>query len=683
MLFNTRTLGSLSNNRTNASLGKKRRSRARRPFVDALEGRAMLSLIVAAEVDETAATNYYSDKITLTDPSNNPEDYNHSTSYSDSQISQMASTSLTSTFDSTDEGDLKGDITLSNSSQETNPGFVGDLRDQAGSTSKLNFSNFSIGGTLTLTYTVQSSGNQQDGPTLQPYPNDSFSAFEYELDGKLAQLTKNGSGTLALPVVASDYVSIFNFNGWGSSDYHLDASISAQIHWEFTSPQITMTDLQWNKNGGGVNFSYQVENGPLPDGSSVDFYWATGPDEQDKLGGQVFSSPASGLSTDSYGPYIVKPSDLDAPPDDATYLLAVAHAGLPNAQTDSVESLAVTNVQTQFDNGDLLHKLLYAKQQLAVNVSVTNKSMQTVQGTEVFYLSLDQDDSVQDDIPLTVNGNVSLNLQPGQTVSLPHIPSVLNVVIPDDIEPGDYYLKATFQESDESLHPVAVSPGLSVCVNSKGQASSFSTYPQNESIFDNAVDVVKQGNPPIPKIHSVKDIETFIESNEAPQKNFYSPYSDTGVPAIGFGSDLKDKTTGAVNVAYEAIINAYLKAHPKLHLTFQDYLHLNPKAQIDKATAIKLFDSGFQVAQKYVKHTYSDLTLDQEAALIDVAYNIGTAGLKKFTSMNKDIDDGSPFGFACAGLELINSERTTQIPLSRTRADFYLLTNSPEIADQL
>ena len=78
----------------------------------------------------------------------------------------------------------------------------------------------------------------------------------------------------------------------------------------------------------------------------------------------------------------------------------------------------------QFDDDALLHKLLYANQQLAVKVSATNKSTQGVQGNEVFYLSTNPDDSVNGDPPpLTVNGNTSIDLQPGQTLSLPQIPS--------------------------------------------------------------------------------------------------------------------------------------------------------------------------------------------------------------------------------------------------------------------
>jgi len=360
-----------------------------------------------------------------------------------------------------------------------------------------------------------------------------------------------------------------------------------------------------------------------------------------------------------------------------------------------------TVVQTQFPNPyDSLHKLLYASQNLAVNVSVTDVSDQEVKGQETFYLSTNQNTNVQGDTQLAVNGNVSLDLQPGQPANLPQSSSILSVVIPSDIQPyppGTYYLKATFSgDDDPSGNSVAVSPALSVCVNSIGEASSF-TNPANAAVFDNAVNVVKQGNPPIPTINAPSDIETFIQGWEVqgwkvkPVPGFY-PYSDNGVPAIGYGSDLIDKTTGAVNVAFKQIICQYLANHPTLKnsngdpLTFQDFLDLDPNAYIDKPTAALLLKSGFQVAYQYVTTTYSGLTLNQQAALTDVAYNVGTAGLAKFTSMNADIAMNTPFGFACAGLELVNSIRTTQlqgISPKRTPADFYYLTSSPGVADLL
>jgi GH24 family phage-related lysozyme (muramidase) len=341
-------------------------------------------------------------------------------------------------------------------------------------------------------------------------------------------------------------------------------------------------------------------------------------------------------------------------------------------------------VQTQFQNTNVLHKLLYAGQQLNVNLSLTNGLPTPIQGQETLYLSTNQNPTVQSDMQLT-NVN-SLSLQPGQTENLPQIPGMLNVLIPNTIQPGtSYYLKATFSGNDDPTdNSVAVSPGLAVCVNSQGQASSFSsTFAQ--SVFDSAVNTVKQGNPPIPVITSENGIGNFIQSQENSKALLkYYPYLDNGVPAVGFGSDLEDKTTKTVNTQFEEIINAYLAAHPELGFSFQDFLNLNPNAYIDKATAQALFTSGFQTAQQYVLNTYPQITnLNQQAALMDIAYNIGTGGLSKFTSMNADLALNTPFGFACAGLELVNSLRTTQIPVQRTDADFYLLTSFPGVSDLL
>lgn len=352
-------------------------------------------------------------------------------------------------------------------------------------------------------------------------------------------------------------------------------------------------------------------------------------------------------------------------------------------------------VKTKFQHINLMHKLIYAFQNLAVNVSVTNNSAEEVTGTEIFYLSTNQNPRVQGDrTALLAIGNVYLDLLPGQTGNLPHGTDTLTVTIPGNIQPGTYYLKAVFSGNDDkSDDTVAVSPALTTCVNSSGKVSNFSSYPQNAAVFDSAVTVVKQGNPPTPTINSVADIKTFVEGNEAKIAAIYYPYSDVGVPAIGFGSDLEDKTTKAVNIAYKFIITTYISGNPgRLNsqgnpLTFQDFLNLDRKAYINKATAIELFNSGFHTAQAYVRTHYialgAVLTLNQQAALIDMAYNLGGVGLGKFVSMNNDINMGTALGFACAGLELVNSQRTTQIPRSRTLADFYLLTSSAGVADQL
>ncbi len=341
------------------------------------------------------------------------------------------------------------------------------------------------------------------------------------------------------------------------------------------------------------------------------------------------------------------------------------------------------SVSTEFQNTNVLHKLLYAGQQLATNVSVTNKGGTEANGSEAFYLSKNTSSSVDGDRSLTVNGNVSLDLQGGQSMSLPQIPSVLNVVIPNDIQPGTYYLKAKFVGGDDPTdNTVAVSPALSVCVNSQRQASSF-TDPGNATVFDNAVSAVKQGTAQYPNMSSISDIAAFVQSQEGLR---YFPYSDNGVPAIGFGSDLIDKTTGQVNTQFEAIINTYLANNPQLGFTFQDFLD-EKLVYIDKKTAIALFSSYFQTVVQYVETNYSGLTFNEAAALIDIGYNIGTAGLKKFTSMNADIAMGTPFGFACAGLELVNSIRTSQLSalgaVSRVQKDFYLLTSAPGVADLL
>jgi GH24 family phage-related lysozyme (muramidase) len=224
-------------------------------------------------------------------------------------------------------------------------------------------------------------------------------------------------------------------------------------------------------------------------------------------------------------------------------------------------------------------------------------------------------------------------------------------------------------------------------------ATSFASYPQNAAVYDNAVDDVKQGKANVYSITSVPDIKNFIKIQETGSsrtqdrwyvyRDVYDSTTGQYVPAIGYGSDLQIRDTGSWNLVFKKIVNAFLKQNPQLGFTINDYYNQDSGAYIDQATADAIFNAGYQVAEDYVNTNYSGITLSQKAALIDIVYNIGKGGMDGFSSMNADIAKGTPFGFACAGLELINSKRTTQIGRSRTLADFYLLTSAPGVADQL
>ena len=341
-------------------------------------------------------------------------------------------------------------------------------------------------------------------------------------------------------------------------------------------------------------------------------------------------------------------------------------------------------VQTQFQNTDILHKLLYAGQQLDVYVSVTNGLETEVQGQEAFYLSTNQNASVQGDTQLAVNGSVSVDLQSGQSLNLPQTPTMLNVVVPNDIQPGTYYLKATFAGNDDpSNNAIAVSPALTTCVDKNGNVSVF-TYPNTAQVFDDAVSDVKEGTPDFTAPKTIADVQAFVQGQEGLggfKAGKYFVYPDNGVPAIGWGSDLADKN-GNADLTFKPIIQAYLTNNPTLPFTIGDFLHLNSGAYVDRTTALALFKAGFNRASQDVSRMYGtlNLTFSQQAALIDLDYNVGSSGLAMFGSMNQDLSMNTPFGFACAGLELVNSQRTTMISESRVDQDFFLLTNAPGVA---
>jgi hypothetical protein len=125
----------------------------------------------------------------------------------------------------------------------------------------------------------------------------------------------------------------------GSNAPILSVGMSATISIAPPSlPDIAVTSASWHPKQGGVDYGYQVSNGPLPNGSSVDFYWASSPTEADELGGPVFTSDVRSVQTGTYDANSVPASRLGPAPEGAKYLLAVAHAGPANPQTDSVMS---------------------------------------------------------------------------------------------------------------------------------------------------------------------------------------------------------------------------------------------------------------------------------------------------------------------------------------------------------
>ena len=348
-------------------------------------------------------------------------------------------------------------------------------------------------------------------------------------------------------------------------------------------------------------------------------------------------------------------------------------------------------VESSFVNTGLMHKLLYASQNLNTSVTASNKSSSTVSGKENFYLSTNSDPSVSsNDIALNTSGNTSLTLKAGETKPLSSGSEPVAVNIPASIQPGTYYVKAVFITSSGEMGSVAVSPALTTSLRANKTVSSFATsnYPKNVTIYEAAVDDVKQGKAIYKDMMTEDDIKSFIQNNEDSQaKKLYYCYSDNDVPAVGFGSDLTDKETGEVVPEFKSIIETYINAHPGIGFTFDDFLKIDTSAYVDKATALKLFQVKYMKARDYVDSNYNSVSMNQRAALIDICYNVGEAGIKKFKDMNSNLAIGTPASFAAAGLEFINSKRTVDLGpkqgLVRTRQDFFLLTSVAGVADYL
>jgi hypothetical protein len=314
--------------------------------VEALEERALLSLTVYTEVGNNAGGTSFQTTLLQNASEPSPIDFTKDTQYTDQYTDAESITSVSSTYNLSNNITVFGDLQVSNDSMVTNflanPTNVYDYSN-AGSRTNTDFISDTTG-TLNFTYSIQSSGGYQnfaDSDFVEAAVNQVGISYT-DANGVSQDVSlTNGSGSLSVPISPLREIVVSDGNGFATAGYSIQGSTSVQIQWEYVSPQITTTALEWNTQAGGVDFGYQVSGGPLPANSSVDFYWASGPSEADELEDQpIYSSPATGLTTGSYGTYNIPASSLGTAPDDAEYLLAVAHSGPANAQTDSVMSVA-------------------------------------------------------------------------------------------------------------------------------------------------------------------------------------------------------------------------------------------------------------------------------------------------------------------------------------------------------
>jgi hypothetical protein len=112
--------------------------------------------------------------------------------------------------------------------------------------------------------------------------------------------------------------------------------------------QVAPISLGWDTTQGGVDFIYQVSNGPVPTDTRVALYWSSTTQFANAIGGAVYNKDIpEDASVGSYGPFNVPASALATPPQGAKYLLAV---------TDP------TNVLGNFDPSTSVVPLVYNPQ---------------------------------------------------------------------------------------------------------------------------------------------------------------------------------------------------------------------------------------------------------------------------------------------------------------------------------
>jgi len=102
------------------------------------------------------------------------------------------------------------------------------------------------------------------------------------------------------------------------------------------APALNALTLNWNKQAGGVDFTYAVTESPLPAATPVALYWATGPTWADRIGEPIYSTMAQNIG--SYA--IHAPASLFAsPPSGAADVLLVVDPDNTLPQSDEYYKL--------------------------------------------------------------------------------------------------------------------------------------------------------------------------------------------------------------------------------------------------------------------------------------------------------------------------------------------------------
>jgi len=88
-------------------------------------------------------------------------------------------------------------------------------------------------------------------------------------------------------------------------------------------PNIALTVLNLDTTSGNIGYIYAVKDVSLYQDTEVKLYWATGPTRADVIQPAIYQGPVD-RHIGTHGPFFAAVSSLSAPPDVATYLVAIA-----------------------------------------------------------------------------------------------------------------------------------------------------------------------------------------------------------------------------------------------------------------------------------------------------------------------------------------------------------------------
>jgi len=502
--------------------------------------------------------------------------------------------------------------------------------------------------------------------------------------GTLKDTVANGNGhiTVSAAGVSSSFsvINTTNTAVWTQFTLSFTAtSSSSLISFTNRDPAHQTYDFLDNVSVSGKLTDIDMQSAHLSSGNTVQFTYVT-------MGNpgtfQVSLYPsADGVTFDSSSIAIVtEPITPNPTNNPATDTIALPSTWIPDPTkpfivVDANPDHSLT--ESRYDNNtaavelpDLvpslarsaIHHLIYRGQTLSVPLIVNNQGGDATGNINIeYYLSTSQAASV--DGP----GNYLLQTATIDAATIPmgqaYFPPPV-VTIPSFIVTATYYLKVRIVgapvtptiESD-SANNLVVSEPLTLYSD-----TTTMMLPARATVYEDAVNTAKDPSHTVDS-HSIQD---FIKINEEGSVDHPAlrVYDDRGNHAIGFGFDLDTKGKLHDGPQVQAILDSFhLLNDTGGPLTVQNLI--NNTGGIDRDASGRRDDLGLAVANKLFDLAYGEiqaplqslfpgfvnLSLNVRKALTDLAYNVGIAGIHKFTSLVRDVNAGN---YAYAGFELVS-----------------------------